>query len=165
LKDKSNPNKANIEIREYFYPSRKQATKAGILIENNDNDIVPSVKIIEMIQRKRFLTDLDVDPIPIDNDNCIIDFREKEKIDFKSSGKIIFIEIQKKNISFLLGKNRLLTALENISEHDYYQWDIVFEVFGKIRGNKFENGLFSLFIEANRRNGEVVLEVGDIVKK
>lgn len=162
LEERLETKKANIEIGEYCFPSYGQATKVGISIENkDDNNLLPKIKIVgEITRTKRYYTDVDIDPIRLDNNNRVIDF--VEKIDFKGFGNISIAEIQGDHIVLCLEKKLLLASVKDVLEGDYYDWDFNFEMYGSINGEKFDNGLYSASIETKRTAQEVYLQIGKI---
>jgi hypothetical protein len=166
--ERLNPKKANIEIKEIHlndegFRNYGQATKVGISIENNDYDLLLSVRILgDIHEEKRFLGDIDRKKFPIDTENRII--KMNDLLETKHIGKINFIEIQEGHILFCLDKKFPLAALKDIDKMDFIRWDFQFEVFGKIKDDKFDNGVFSTFIETNQTSHSIYLKMGDVVK-
>ena len=162
--------KANIDVKEYCYPSYLQATKVGIFIQNNDEyDISPRVKILGDIQQTEYSDDGDkkVSFIRMDNNNRIIGADTNAKIEINDAGELIIFEVERnENVFLLLKKHVLLKSFYSIKSGEYkinhVRWDITFEIFGKFNNEQFKNGVYSTFIEASMRNDEVLVQINEI---
>jgi hypothetical protein len=167
ISDRRKEKTIDIEIKEYHYPSYLQATKVGLLIQNNSGkDIFPRVKIIGKMKRteyaygNKFSTSFLLpktnriinSDTPIENNNC---------------GEIILVVVERnENVSLLLSRSHnLLKSFygTRIGKYkvDRVRWDFTFEIFGNIGSEQFKNGVFSTSIESYMRDGDVFVQIGE----
>ena len=162
--------KVNIKIQEYRFPNYLQATKVGIFIENkSERAIIPFAKILGDIKQTEYFDDRSEENgnIQLPKNNRIIGININVPIADNDTGELIFVEvINNENVSLLVKHQLLIKSFYSVRSGDYKsnrkRWDFVFELYGKVNGKQFKNGIYSIFIETYMRNDEVFVQIGEI---